>query len=88
MDEIYNQPYTPSSVEFLYQFVIALLNKLHCATIKRKINICDQFLQLKSVIYNWKIIVNDMFQLQKLIVNNFSFLVHMAKIQNFKKIKN
>ncbi len=61
MDEIYNQPYTPSSVVILYQFVITLLNKLHGATIKRKIVICDRFLQLKSVIYNWKMIVNDMF---------------------------
>lgn len=61
MDEIYNQPFTSSSVEFLYQFVITLLNKLHGATIKRKIIICDWFLQLKSVIYNWKIIVNNMF---------------------------
>jgi hypothetical protein len=61
MDEIYNQPYTPSSVVILYQFVITLLNKLHGATIKRKNIICDPFLQLKSVIYNWKMIVNDMF---------------------------
>jgi hypothetical protein len=36
---------------------------------KQKLIICNQFLQLKNVIYNWKVVLKITFQLQMLFLN-------------------
>jgi hypothetical protein len=67
---------------------IELLQLINLKTTRRKIVVCNQFLQLKNVIYIYFSLVNDFFNLQELLaIDIFSssilnYMLILLKIKN------